>query len=135
MADERAAHQPPPCAAVTLAFRDVTYSVNVGHRFVRRKKRESRLLLNHVSGIVRPGQLLFIMGPSGCGKTTILDLFARRIKSGHMTGQVLLNGQQQVPDAAFRSISAYVPQEDSLIGASRFHRINLLTESCRRFYC
>lgn len=125
-------HQLPPCEAVTLAFEDIAYSVNIGHR-LRRKKRESRLLLNRVSGLVRPGQLLFIMGPSGCGKTTILDLFARRIKSGRMTGAVRLNGQQDVPDAAFRSISAYVPQEDSLIGTSSCC-LNMSTNECRRFH-
>lgn len=109
------AYQLAVVVPVPLAFQDITYAVSTGHR-LRRKKRERRTLLNNVSGIVRPGQLLFIMGPSGCGKTTILDLFARRIKSGHMSGAVYLNGQQDVSGAAFRSISAYVPQEDSLIG-------------------
>lgn len=53
------------------------------------------------------------MGPSGSGKTTLLNLLAQRVKEGKITGDVLLNGRP-VPKKPFKTISAYVQQDDLL---------------------
>ena len=57
------------------------------------------------------------MGPSGSGKTTLLNTLARRNPgSGSTSGTVFTNGTH-LPSAAFREITSYVEQEDSLIGS------------------
>lgn len=71
----------PPCAPITLAFSDLSYSVD-DNSTSDVESAGRKFLLKQLSGIVRPGELLAVMGPSGCGKTTFLDLLARRIKSG-----------------------------------------------------
>lgn len=65
-----------------------------------------------------PGQLMAIMGASGAGKSTLLDAIAARIKTNAyytVEGQVMLNGQSATRKA-IRSASAYVQQEDALLG-------------------
>jgi ABC-type glutathione transport system ATPase component len=67
----------------------------------------SRLLLDHVSGEARDGEILAVMGPSGSGKSTLIDALAQRIES--LEGRVTLNSTH-VSNRLFRSISAYVMQ-------------------------
>ncbi|KAK4546592.1 hypothetical protein LTR36_001809 [Oleoguttula mirabilis] len=56
-----------------------------------------------------------LMGPSGSGKTTLLNTLAQR-QTATVSGQVLINGQEQ-PRATHRQVSAFVEQEDTLIGS------------------
>ncbi|CAM6030712.1 unnamed protein product [Sphagnum balticum] len=71
----------------------------------------SRLLLDHVSGEARDGEILAVMGPSGSGKSTLIDALAQRIES--LEGRITLNSTH-VSNRLFRSISAYVMQDDLL---------------------
>ncbi|KAM3548451.1 hypothetical protein ARSEF4850_009407 [Beauveria asiatica] len=75
-------------------------------------------ILSQSSGFVRPGEMLAIMGPSGSGKTTLLNTLAHRIAAAGSTttGDILVNGQP-ANLKAIRDLSAYVEQEDSLIGS------------------
>ncbi|ELR21493.1 ABC2 type transporter superfamily protein [Acanthamoeba castellanii str. Neff] len=72
-------------------------------------------ILNNVSGSVRAGELVAIMGPTGSGKTTLLNVLSKRITHGgakHLTGQVLINGNDKVTPARLKRRMAYVMQED-----------------------
>jgi ABC-type multidrug transport system ATPase subunit len=72
-------------------------------------------ILNNVSGSVRAGELVAIMGPTGSGKTTLLNVLSKRITHGgakHLTGQVLINGNDKVTPARLKRRMAYVLQED-----------------------
>ncbi|KAM3450788.1 hypothetical protein MY3296_005841 [Beauveria thailandica] len=75
-------------------------------------------ILSQSSGFVRPGEMLAIMGPSGSGKTSLLNALAHRIAAAGSTttGDILVNGQP-ANLKAIRDLSAYVEQEDSLIGS------------------
>lgn len=58
------------------------------------------------------------MGPSGCGKTSLLNVLAHRdnIAGAEVDGAILVNGERS-SRSAFRRVSSYVEQEDTLIGS------------------
>ncbi|CAG2101752.1 unnamed protein product [Medioppia subpectinata] len=68
-------------------------------------------IIQNVSGIVMPGQLLAIMGPSGAGKTTLLNsLTGRNLSKMSVTGDVLLNGRLRGRTPPY--ISSYIQQNE-----------------------
>ena len=81
---------------------DVCYDVKI--------KSETRRILDHVDGWVKPGTLTALMGVSGAGKTTLLDCLADRTSMGIITGEVLVNGRLR--DASFQRHTGYVQQQD-----------------------
>lgn len=83
-------------------WRDVCYEVQI--------KKETRQILDHVDGWVKPGTLTALMGVSGAGKTTLLDCLADRTSMGVITGQMLVDGHPR--DASFQRKTGYVQQQD-----------------------
>ncbi|KAL5313854.1 hypothetical protein ACEPPN_018277 [Leptodophora sp. 'Broadleaf-Isolate-01'] len=73
-------------------------------------KSETRRILDHVDGWVKPGTLTALMGVSGAGKTTLLDCLADRTSMGIVTGEMLVNGRSR--DASFQRNTGYVQQQD-----------------------
>ncbi|TLD33327.1 hypothetical protein PspLS_00132 [Pyricularia sp. CBS 133598] len=86
----------------TFGWRDVCYEVQI--------KKETRRILDHVDGWVKPGTLTALMGVSGAGKTTLLDCLADRTSMGVITGEMLVDGHQR--DASFQRKTGYVQQQD-----------------------
>src|SRR5262249_31055282 len=89
---------------VTVEVRDLTVTVPAPGG-------KSKTLIDNVSLVVEPGELVALMGPSGAGKTTLLDAMngMRPPASGH----VLYAGRSlyQYFDY-FRNRIGYVPQDD-----------------------
>ncbi|KAL1891990.1 hypothetical protein Sste5346_007334 [Sporothrix stenoceras] len=75
-------------------------------------------ILADTMGIVHAGEMLALMGPSGSGKTTLLNALAHRpaAAGATTTGLVMANGEQ-ASASILRDVSAYVEQEDALIGS------------------
>lgn len=98
---------------ITLSWSEVCYTVvkKDGPPWNRREK--TLQILQDVSGIVYPGEILAIIGSSGAGKTTLMDILASRNKEGAVTGSIRVNGK--APDKYFRRISGYVTQDDCLL--------------------
>lgn len=74
-------------------------------------KASPRPLLQHCSGIARPGRVLAILGPSGSGKTTLLNALAGRLpksKALQLFGSITANGRDIDSDFPI----AYLTQED-----------------------
>ncbi|KAJ9488865.1 hypothetical protein VN97_g4403 [Penicillium thymicola] len=83
-------------------WEDVTYDVMI--------KSESRRILDHVDGWIRPGTLTALMGVSGAGKTTLLDVLASRTTVGVVGGNILVDGRPR--DETFQRKTGYVQQQD-----------------------
>jgi ABC-type multidrug transport system ATPase subunit len=108
-----------PC---TIMFRNINYMMKTDQRipesFSNQSSTESldedmryipnsgflyQVVLEGIQGAVRPGEVMAIMGGSGAGmylkcslwigKTTLLDILARKNKSGIVTGDILVNGE------------------------------------------
>jgi ABC-type multidrug transport system ATPase subunit/ABC-type multidrug transport system permease subunit len=86
----------------TFSWQNIDYTVPI--------KGGELQLLNHVSGVVRPGHLTALMGSSGAGKTTLLDVLARRKTIGKVEGRVYLNNEALMCD--FERITGYCEQMD-----------------------
>nr|ACN71232.1 ABC transporter ABCl1 [Colletotrichum lindemuthianum] len=86
----------------TFHWNDVCYEVQI--------KKETRRILDHVDGWVKPGTLTALMGVSGAGKTTLLDCLADRTSMGVITGEMLVDGYHR--DASFQRKTGYVQQQD-----------------------
>lgn len=81
---------------------DICYDVKI--------KGDTRRILDHVDGWVKPGTLTALMGVSGAGKTTLLDALASRITTGVITGDMFVDGRPC--DASFQRKTGYVQQQD-----------------------
>ncbi|KAL9648047.1 hypothetical protein ABK040_012101 [Willaertia magna] len=75
-------------------------------------KKKDKQILYPMSGFVAPGHTLAIMGPSGAGKTSLLNILAQRVKE--TSGEITVNGTKITN--SFRSLSAFVQQDDVLMG-------------------
>lgn len=83
--------------------------VNRFHRGER--EYQDKTVLDCVTGVVRAGQMMAILGPSGAGKTTLVEILARKNKSGVMTGSVsFTNPTRSQIDPSI----GFVPQQDIL---------------------
>jgi ABC-type multidrug transport system ATPase subunit len=74
---------------------------------LRRKVRGGAMVLDGVSFVVRPGELVAIVGGSGAGKTTLLEALAAVRPAD--SGSVRFDGTDV---ARFRTVLGYVPQDD-----------------------
>ncbi|GME88916.1 unnamed protein product [[Candida] boidinii] len=83
-------------------WRNVCYDIQI--------KKETRRILDHVDGWVKPGTLTALMGASGAGKTTLLDVLANRVTMGVVYGSILVNGRLR--STSFQRSTGYAQQQD-----------------------
>ncbi|KAL6453119.1 CDR2 Multidrug resistance protein CDR2 [Candida maltosa Xu316] len=84
-------------------WKDLTYQVKI--------KKEDRVILDHVDGWVKPGQITALMGASGAGKTTLLNCLSERVTTGVITDGVrMVNGHEL--DSSFQRSIGYAQQQD-----------------------
>lgn len=76
-----------------FSWKDVCYDIKV-------KKGETKRILDHVDGWVKPGTLTALVGVSGAGKTTLLDVLASRKTIGVISGDMFIDGRQR--DSSFQ---------------------------------
>lgn len=91
---------------VQLVWKDIRYEIPAG------KGKPPKRILNGMSGVAQPGRVLSIIGSSGAGKSTLLNAIAGRLKTGVVTGDLLVNGVPLLDRSVFTDISAYVTQDD-----------------------
>lgn len=84
-------------------WKDLTYQMKI--------KSEERVILDHVDGWVKPGQLTALMGSSGAGKTTLLNCLSERLTTGIISdGVKMVNGHSL--DSSFQRSIGYAQQQD-----------------------
>ena len=71
-----------------------------------------KTILSDVTGRIAPGRVTAIMGPSGAGKTTFLSVLMGKV--ARTAGTLLVNGRQEEM-TAFKSITGFVPQDDTML--------------------
>ncbi|XVF63293.1 hypothetical protein PTKIN_Ptkin09bG0076300 [Pterospermum kingtungense] len=74
---------------------------------------QEKTILNNITGVVSPGEILAILGPSGSGKSTLLNALAGRLQQGHgFSGTILANNKKPSKQIAKRT--GFVTQDDVL---------------------
>merc|ERR1719311_259645 len=75
-------------------------------------KKSTKVILDHVSGEAKPGEILALMGPSGSGKTTLMNVLSGR--ASYQEGDVSINGKNLDKASMKKLLSrvAYVKQQD-----------------------
>ncbi|XP_076903549.1 ABC transporter G family member 25-like [Bidens hawaiensis] len=73
---------------------------------------QERTILNGITGMVNPGELMAVLGPSGSGKSTLLNALAGRLPEHYFTGTVLANGRKMTKSVLKRT--GFVTQDDVL---------------------
>jgi ABC-type multidrug transport system ATPase subunit/pSer/pThr/pTyr-binding forkhead associated (FHA) protein len=86
-------------------------SVHLKFQVADRKTGNLRLLLDDLSVVVKPKELIGVLGPSGAGKTTLMNALNGFVKP--TSGQVFYNGADLYRNLeALKSSIGFVPQED-----------------------
>ncbi|CAN6478411.1 unnamed protein product [Victoria cruziana] len=109
-----------PLHPITLKFEDVGYKLEVksgggGSYLPGNYIKVERTILEGISGMVRPGEVLAMLGPSGSGKTTLLTALAGRLQQkeqGKVTGYITYNGQPF--SGSVKRMTGFVSQDDVL---------------------
>ena len=86
-------------------------SVHLNFEVTDRNTGKPKLLLDDLSLVVKPKELIGLLGPSGAGKTTLMNALNGFVKP--TSGKVLYNGLDLYQNLdALKSTIGFVPQED-----------------------
>ncbi|CAJ1930774.1 unnamed protein product [Sphenostylis stenocarpa] len=99
---------------ITLKFEELVYKVKLeqkGGCWGSTWTCEEKTILNGITGVVCPGEILAMLGPSGSGKTTLLTALGGRL-SGKLSGKITYNGQPF--SGAMKRRTGFVAQDDVL---------------------
>ncbi|KAL1569262.1 ABC transporter G member 14 [Salvia divinorum] len=98
---------------ITIKFEEVVYKVNCERKGScgGTSTTKEKTILNGVTGMVSPGELLAMLGPSGSGKTTLLTALGGRL-SGSLSGKITYNSQPL--SGSIKRRTGFVAQDDVL---------------------
>ncbi|XP_028413905.1 ABC transporter G family member 24-like [Dendronephthya gigantea] len=77
-------------------------------------KDNGKVVLSGVTGHINSGEVTAVMGPSGAGKTTFLNTLSGKAYYGNARGQIMFNNKLVKGVKKLRTITGFVPQEDTM---------------------
>ncbi|KAE8039264.1 hypothetical protein FH972_011692 [Carpinus fangiana] len=78
-------------------------------------KRHSLIILNNISGVVKPGRMTLLLGPPGSGKSTVLLALAGKLDNNlEQSGSITYNGHK-LDEFCVQRTAAYISQTDDHI--------------------
>nr|GMD97403.1 ABC transporter G family member 14 [Ipomoea batatas]GME13764.1 ABC transporter G family member 14 [Ipomoea batatas] len=95
-------------------FEEVVYKVggeDKGSCCTGKSSTREKTILNGVTGMVCPGEILAMLGPSGSGKTTLLTALGGRLY-GKLSGKITYNSQPF--SGSIKRLTGFVAQDDVL---------------------
>ncbi|CAH9137191.1 unnamed protein product, partial [Cuscuta epithymum] len=95
---------------IVLKFEDVVYKIE-GKGKSSSSSSKGKTILNGLTGMVSPGEILAMLGPSGSGKTTLLTAVGGRLH-GKLSGKITYNGQPY--SGSIKRQTGFVAQDDVL---------------------
>ncbi|XP_008797958.2 ABC transporter G family member 14-like isoform X2 [Phoenix dactylifera] len=107
-----------PLDPVTLKFEEVVYKLKIGRPMWwsgccgSGAGGAEKVILNGITGMVGPGEMLAMLGPSGSGKTTLLTALGGRLVAGKLSGTITYNGQPF--SRGMKRRTGFVAQDDVL---------------------
>ncbi|WCJ29013.1 ABC-2 type transporter family protein [Euphorbia peplus] len=100
---------------ITLKFEEVVYKVKLGEKGPSccggEWATKEKTILNEITGMICPGEILAMLGPSGSGKTTLLTALGGRL-NGKLSGKITYNNQQFT--GGIKRRIGFVAQDDIL---------------------
>ncbi|XP_059306431.1 ABC transporter G family member 14-like isoform X1 [Lycium ferocissimum] len=99
---------------ITLKFEEIVYKIRQETKGMccgGPSSTKEKTILNGVTGIVCPGEMLAMLGPSGSGKTTLLTALGGRL-SGKLSGKITYNSQPF--SGSIKRRTGFVAQDDVL---------------------
>ncbi|GFP79375.1 ABC transporter g family member 14 [Phtheirospermum japonicum] len=107
---------------ITLKFEGIVYKLNHQSKgtscckepstHTTQKSTTTKMILNGITGFVRPGELLAMLGPSGSGKTTLLTALGGRHLTGCLSGNITYNDRPF--SSSIKRQTGFVTQDDVL---------------------
>lgn len=99
---------------ITLKFEEVVYKIKLEEKGMCcgvTLRTKEKTILNGVTGMVCPGEILAMLGPSGSGKTTLLTALGGRL-ARKFSGKITYNGQPF--SGSIKRRTGFVAQDDVL---------------------
>lgn len=113
---------------ITLFWENLTFRVPIKdkrildepHNFtvVDVDGKPQRTIVENLTGIARPNELVGLLGPSGGGKTVLMNIFSSRLsapKGAVYERNIYVNNNVPLSRELFGKIGAYVMQDDVLL--------------------
>ncbi|KAF5441875.1 hypothetical protein F2P56_037186 [Juglans regia] len=112
-ANSQSVYQLTSLYPITLKFEEVVYKVKLEQKGLcwGTWSSSEKTILNGLTGMVSPGEILAMLGPSGSGKTTLLTALGGRL-NGKLSGKITYNAQPFC--GTIKRRTGFVAQDDVL---------------------